>query len=180
MQALGPIRRFMAAGLLCGTAALACAQESRGILDDKDAKNAVMDVLRTETQLLETIRQGIALSIAQCELTPECAPTVSREELRRIIGKIETRLDVLSARHASVGNEELEPVMLAYAESRDGYNEFLSRLDTILPPEGEEGEVRDLGTLPEEFAIFSDADAVLLDDTDELPAESEPAAAPTE
>lgn len=161
---------------LAGTTALA--QDGNGVLDDKDAARADPAALQAEQELFETIRQGIAVSIAQCELAPKCNPTVAREELRRIVGKLDTRLDTLTARHTESGDAALEPIMVAYVETRDGYNEFLSRLDSILPPEDEFGEPLDLGELPEEFDVFSDADADLTDDTDEVPAAE--AAASTE
>lgn len=154
------------------------AQDGIGVLDDKDAARAEPAALQAEQELFETIRQGIAVSIAQCELAPKCNPTVAREELRRIVGKLDTRLDTLTARHTESGDAALEPIMVAYVETRDGYNQFLSRLDTILPPEDEFGEPLDLGDLPEEFDVFADADAGLSDDTEEAPAAD--AAAQTE
>ena len=156
------------------------AQESVGVLDDKDADQADPGALQAEARLFETIRQGIALSIAQCELTPNCTPTVSREELRRIVGKLETRLDALTARHSAAGDAALEPVMLAYVETRDGYSEFLTRLDSILPPEaGDAGVLEDAGSLPAEFAVFADADADLSDDADEALVDDEAVAPST-
>lgn len=154
------------------------AQESLGILDDKDAERAEAGTLQAEAQLFEVIRQGIAVTIAQCEGTPGCVPTVSREELNRIVGKLETRLDVLTARHSQSGDAALEPVLLAYVEARDGYNQFLEKLASVLPPEDEFGQPVDLGDLPDEFDVFADADAGLTDDSDEVPA-AEPVA-PTE
>ena len=143
------------------------AQDVKGILDDRDADAAEPGTLQSEAQLFETIRQGIALSIAECELTPKCKPTVNREELRRIVGKIETRLDALTSRHSKSGDTALEPVMLAYVGTRDGYTEFLSKLDAILPPEADDTSTRaleDAGDLPPEFSVFADADAELADD----------------
>jgi hypothetical protein len=157
--------------VLCiGLTAPLSAQETVGIIDDKDAGKAEPGALEAEARLFETIRQGIALSIAQCELTPKCTPTVNREELRRIVGKLETRLDVLTSRHSESGDAALEPVMLAYVETRDGYTEFLTKLDAILPPESDDtgtGVLEDAGSLPPEFAVFADADADLSDDATE-------------
>ncbi|OFZ99086.1 MAG: hypothetical protein A3H35_14745 [Betaproteobacteria bacterium RIFCSPLOWO2_02_FULL_62_17] len=144
------------------------AQDSTGVLDDKDADRADPGALQAEATLFETIRQGIALSIAQCELTPDCAATVSREELRRIVGKLETRLDALTARQSADGDTALEPIMLAYVETRDRYSEFLTKLDQILPPESEfGGREADLGELPAEFSVFADADSAMTDDAEE-------------
>lgn len=168
-------------GALCVTAgAAASAQDAVGIgiLDDKDAERAEAGTLQAEAQLFEIIRQGIAVSIARCEGTPGCTPGVSREELNRIVGKLETRLDTLTARHSESGDAALEPVLLAYVETRDGYTQFLEKLASVLPPENEYGEPVDLGDLPDEFDIFADADAGLADDLDEVPAEDSPA--PTE
>jgi len=144
------------------------AQESIGVLNDKDADQADAGALQAEASLFESIRQGMELSIAQCELTPKCTPTVSREELHRIVGKLETRLDAVTARHSAQGDAALEPVMLAYVETRDRYNEFLTKVDRILPPESESGGRNfDAVDLPPEFAIFADAEAELSDDTEE-------------
>lgn len=165
----------VAVSLLAAAAPLR-AQEAAGILDDRDAGNAGAQVLQAEAQLFEHIRQGIALSIAQCELSPaKCTPTVSREEVRHIVEKLEGRLDTLTARHTESGDAALEPVLLAYVETRDGYTQFLNKLDTLLPPEDEFGEPVDLGRLPEEFAIFADADAELIDDADEPAVDEVPA-----
>jgi hypothetical protein len=163
-------RPLIIALLLASTAlcAPARAQEPVGVLDDKDAKQAEPGALQAEATLFETIRQGIAVSIAQCELTPKCTPTVSREELRRIVGKLETRLDTLTARQSAAADAALEPVMLAYVESRDKYNEFLTKLDTILPPDAESsGRDSNLGVLPPEFSVFADADSPVSDDTED-------------
>ena len=153
------------------------AQGAGGILDDLDADAAEPGALQAEAQLFETIRQGIALSIAECELTPKCTPTVNREELRRIVDKLGTRLDALTSRHSKSGDAALEPVMLAYVGTRDGYTEFLNKLDTILPPETDDSGTSvldDVGELPPEFAIFADADADMSDDVDEPAAEAAP------
>ena len=163
-------RPFIIALLLTSAALCApvWAQEPAGVLDDKDAKQADAGALQAEATLFETIRQGIALSIAQCESTPKCTPTVSREELRRIVGKLETRLDTLTARQSAAADAALEPVMLAYVESRDKYNEFLTKLDKILPPDAESsGRDFNLGDLPPEFSVFADADAPVSDDTND-------------
>ena len=170
---------LMFAAALSSTPVLA--QEAKGILDDRDAVAAEPGALQAEAQLFETIRQGIALSIAECELTPKCKPTVNREELRRIVGKLETRLDALTSRHSESGDAALEPVMLAYVGARDGYTEFLTKLDAILPPELDEsgtGVLEDAGSLPPEFAVFADADAELTDDSSEVPADD--ASAPSQ
>ena len=153
------------------------AQGGAGILDDRDADAADPGALQAEAQLFETIRQGIALSIAECELTPKCTPTVNREELRRIVSKLETRLDTLTSRESKSGDAALKPVMLAYVDARDGYNEFLTKLDAILPPESDETGTRvldDAGSLPPELAIFADSDVDVSDDVDEPAAEAAP------
>ena len=160
------------AGALCLSAPVMA--QGGAILDDRDAAAADPGALQAEAQLFETIRQGVALSIAECELTPKCTPTVNREELRRIVTKLETRLDALTSRHSESGDAALEPVMLAYVGARDGYTEFLHKLDAILPPEADESStavLEDAGSLPPEFAVFSDADAELTDDTSDSPAQ---------
>ncbi len=180
----GMTRRYDGTGIadLIFAAALmiaipASAQDMGTILDDRDADAADARALQAEARLFENIRQGIALSIAQCELTTTCKPTVNREELRRILGKLETRLDALTNRHSKSGDAALEPVMLAYVGTRDGYNEFLTKLDTILPPESDDADadvLEDAANLPPEFAIFADADTDLTDDLDEVATEPTP------
>ncbi len=164
-------------GAACAFAGSGFAQEVGTILDDRDADAADAGALQAEARLFENIRQGIALSIAQCELTTTCKPTVNREELRRILGKLESRLDTLTNRHSKSGDAALEPVMLAYVGTRDGYNEFLTKLETILPPESDDvgtDVLEDAANLPPEFAIFADADTDLTDDLDEAAAEPTP------
>lgn len=176
MNPAGYLGKWIVAMAALATAVPLFAQDAIGILDDRDAGNAAPQSLQAEARLFEDIRQGIALSIAQCELSPaNCTPTVSREEVRRIVEKLEGRLDALTSRHSESGDAELEPVLLAYVETRDGYTQFLNKLDTLLPPEGESGEPVDLGQLPEEFAIFADADAELIDDADDSVVDEVPA-----
>ncbi|MBI2993242.1 MAG: hypothetical protein HYY48_03595 [Gammaproteobacteria bacterium] len=131
------------------------------ILADKALDKADIATLQAETELLETIRKGMALSIALCEPDQPCAPPVNRDELQRIIAKVAQRIDILSARHSQTNDAALEPVMLGYVDVRDNFTKVLDQLVTLVPeesaPEGAGGAV--------DFAdVFEDADQVLGDD----------------
>ena len=147
-------------------AAPAFAQTDAGpsIITDKELDKADVATLQAEADLLETIRKGIALTLALCESGKPCTPSVNRDELHRIIDKVGKRIDVLTARHSETNDAALEPVMLAYVDVRDNYTKVLDELSKLVPQEQEDAAG---GGLPAKLSdIFKDADQALGDDED--------------
>ena len=160
-----PVASFLAAliaGMVLSVPGFAQTGGGTEILGDKALDKADVATLQAETELLETIRKGIALSIALCDPGQKCAPPVNRDELHRIIDKVVQRIDVLSARYLQSSDAALEPVMLAYADVRDNFAKVLDQLVTLVP---EETAAAGAGGPGVDFAeVFQDADQVLGDD----------------
>ena len=153
-----------------------------GILSEDAAPEADVARLEQEAALFETIRRGVALALAQCELTSAetCTLTVSRDELERLLETLNQRITQLAERHAESGEATLEPVLVAYADARDGYSRVLEKLATVSPPPGAAvggsegpaaGEVAGKAgtTTPEAYEVFKDVDEALTDEDEELP-----------
>jgi hypothetical protein len=140
------------------------------ILPDEAVAAAEVDLLAAETELLDAIRQGVALSIAYCE-EANCEPAVSREELSRLVETAEKRIAVLAVRHGEGSEATLEPVLLSYATVRDEYAKYLEQLGTAATEEAPAPEEpvftteAPAGDLPPEvFDLFRDVDDPLADD----------------
>lgn len=168
-----------------GTAGAQETPGTDGILSEDAAPEADVARLEQEAALFETIRQGVALALAQCELTSAetCTLTVSRDELERLLETLNQRITQLAERHAESGEATLEPVLVAYADARDGYSRVLEKLATVSPPGaavgGSEGpaagEVAEKAgtTLPEAYEVFKDVDEAFTDEDEELPDDDE-------
>ncbi len=149
------------------------------ILSDEIAPSADTSVLMAEANLFETIRKGIALAIAQCEGIDICVPDANRVEVERIIGTLDTRISSLSQRHEDTGDVELEAILIAYADARDGYSKFVEKLGTISTEDEEAGLGDDFGDdflgedvgeaagVDEQFEVFRDFDDEELVDEEE-------------
>lgn len=101
------------------------------ILKDDIAPAADAVVLMAEANLFDTIGKGIALSIAQCEGIDNCTPAVNRNELEIIISTLDTRISSLSERHEETGETELEAILIAYANARESYVQYIDKLATF-------------------------------------------------
>jgi hypothetical protein len=174
---------------LCSAATLCLAQGGLGeVLPDDIAQNADASVLEAEANLFNIIKKGVALSLALCEGDEQCIPSVNRAELEQIISTLDARIDNLGQRYESSGDATLEGVLVAYADARDSYTQYLEKLSTMVVEEPEEtvdlfgsgdffGGATDMGR---EFEIFNDVDEDLTDDVDvEEPPEGEAAPAGT-
>ena len=119
------------------------------ILTDDSVASADDAALAAEAATFDTLREGIAVSVARCE-AEHCVPDVSREELDRFIKILNDRISVLSGRYQESNDEQLESILLSYANSRDSYNGFLEKMESLAPEEEkEEG-------FPEEEIEFND------------------------
>ncbi|MBF8270288.1 MAG: hypothetical protein HW386_1997 [Gammaproteobacteria bacterium] len=144
------------------------------ILPDDIAENAEVSVLEAEANVFNTIKKGIALSLAMCEGVEQCAPTVNRVELEQIITTLDARIGNLGQRYEQSGDTALEGLLVAYADARDGYTQYLEKLATIVVEEPEEpanlfgsdffGGAGTAQDPDREFAIFNDVDQELQDD----------------
>ena len=169
-------KRLAAATVLSLTCTLAWpADPGGGILRDEAAPDADANVLLAEAKLFDSIRKGVALSLAECDLQSQpCDPAVNREELKQVMDKLDNRINLLAARHDQTGEKSLEDVLLTYANVRDDYKQFMEKLDKVAPAQPEDtGEnVFDLfgtaqgGTpkLPDAYNVFEDADQPIKDD----------------
>ena len=145
--------------LLCGGAAAATGAKG-GILRDEAVAGAEPAVLASEARLFARIKDGVMLTLAECQLADSCEPSVDIGEVERILHKIDTRITTLSSRYAESNNKQLEEALLIYANAREGYVEALDRLealageDTAAPAGGEATE--------EDFSdLFEDVDEEL-------------------
>lgn len=112
------------------------------ILDNEIAAAADLSVLRAEAKLFESIRQGVVLTITECELLESCSLNVNQDELRQLIAKLDARITSIAARHSeSSGEEGLEDILLAYVDARDGYNDMLEKLAAL--PQTQESKADD-------------------------------------
>ena len=120
------------------------------ILTDDTVASADITALEAEVGVFDTLREGIAISVARCT-AEHCLPDVSRDELELLIKKLNNRISVLSGRYQDSGDRQLESILLSYANARDSYNGFLDRLNAAAPAEeqAEEG-------FPEEEIEFKD------------------------
>jgi len=126
------------------------AQSGPEILDESVAAGADVETLKAESQLLGTISQGVALSLAQCEGMEGCEPAVNKAELEELVATVEQRINGLVPRQSEAGVEDL---LVAYASVRDTYTQQLGRLGEIAPePEAaaEEGDAFAAGPAAED------------------------------
>ena len=178
MRPMLSIRNLVAAGMILQLFFNYCqAQTGLGeILPDDIAESADVSVLEAEANVFNTIKKGVALSLAMCEGVEQCAPTVNKTELEQIISTLDARIGFLGQRYEQSGDAALEGVLVAYAEARDSYTQYLEKLGTIVVEEPEEpanlfgsdffGGGGSATEGNREFAIFNDIDEELQDDED--------------
>ena len=102
-----------------------------GILDNEAVADADISALRAEAKLFETIKDGVVLTLAECEAAKPCALNVTEDELHQLITKLETRISTLALRRSQSGEKDLDAILLTYADVRDGYNKMLDRLSAL-------------------------------------------------
>ena len=179
MKRLITIRRLVAICMVLQPLFNYCQAQTRlgEILPDDIAETADASVLEAEATVFNTIKKGVALSLAMCEGVEQCSPTVNRAELEQIISTLDARISNLGQRYEQSGDKGLEGVLVAYADARDSYTQYLEKLSTMVVEEpadaadlfggsdffGGEGRGTDIDS---EFAIFNDVDEDLQDDED--------------
>jgi hypothetical protein len=101
------------------------------ILADDIAARADVTALKTEAELFEQIKNGVLLSLAECDHAQNCSPNVNSDEVQRILLKLDSRITTLSTRYTNTREEGLDKVLLTYADARKGYAELLDKLDSL-------------------------------------------------
>ena len=105
---------------------------SENILADDEANNADAAALADEASVFESIRMGIALSVAQCEGVELCSPSANEDELKRLIMTLDTRIDSLTLRQEEVEDPEgFNEILAIYVNERDNYDHLMEKLSTL-------------------------------------------------
>ena len=144
------------------------------ILPDDIAAKADASALVAEAQVFNTIKKGVALSLAMCTGVDKCKPTVNRAELEHIITTLKTRIDNITQRYEQSKDTDLEGLLVTYADARDSYTKDLDKLGTIVPEEPVEStNIFSTGLggsagadFNKQYSIFNDTDTDLQDDDD--------------
>ena len=144
------------------------------VLDINEISNADISTLLEDTKTFNTIGMGIALSIAECHGKDICQPTVDEGELGQLIETLDQRIEGVVSRQQD-NEEELTPIITAYVDTKEKYEDYLERLSEIsrpvpeLPQEEfvEEDLFTDEDALTEdEYSAFDDFEEDLEDDED--------------
>ena len=122
---------ILASGLVLTLAAITAYADKGEILADDVAAGANVSVLKTEAELFEQIKNGVLLSLAECDHGQTCSPKVNSDEVQRILLKLDSRITTLSTRYTKTREQGLDKVLLTYADARKGYAAVLDKLDTL-------------------------------------------------
>lgn len=151
--------------ILCCTFASTTAVPATGnILPDDAFAEADVSSLKAEARLFDRIKDGVMLTLAECELADTCNPSVGRREVEWIIETIDIRITTLVDRYSETNNQELEEALLIYSDARDGYAGALEQLQALSGPDDEEDTMGEDDFVDDmESGDFSD----LFEDADE-------------
>lgn len=135
-----PFRRLFLMALLLSWACTAPVQAAvtGKILPDETFAEADTSSLKAEARLYLRIKDGVMLTLAECEITDTCSPSVGIPEVERIIETIDVRITTLMERYTETSNEELEEALLIYADAREGYADALQQLEALTGPEDDD------------------------------------------
>ena len=100
------------------------------ILDEAEARQADAAALTAEAELFKSIGTGIALSLYQCEEQSACNPSVSKDELSRLLDTLDKRINDLVSRQEQKQGDYTE-VLTAYVNQREAYLRYQSDLEKI-------------------------------------------------
>ena len=116
--------------LLSGWANVSLAVAGEGIMSNEAAQTASPDELMAEVAVFKNIRQGLTLSVTQCEFDSACDATPNSKEVQQVIDTIDKRVDGLSQRQQDAGNSAgLEDVLVAYGNERSGLSRVLKKIN---------------------------------------------------
>ena len=115
--------------LLSGWTNVSLAVAGEGIMSNEAAQTESPDELMAEVAVFKNIRQGLTLSVTQCEFDSACDATPNSKEVQQIIDAIDKRVDGLSQRQQDAGNSAgLEDVLVAYGDERSGFSRVLKKI----------------------------------------------------
>jgi len=157
------------------------------ILEEQALDSADSAKFQQEIEIFTTIKDGITLSVAECELVESCTVNVNRGEVEQLITVIDTRVNALSLRYTESADPGLESVLVAYADTRDSYKSLLDKMNSMPQFAQQQDTASDLetddfftsaggraGSVPNELMqLFQDADEELVDDDMENTPEAE-------
>jgi len=172
------IKSRMMLPVLAGALLLTIGNAHGQILEETVLDSADSAKFQQEIAIFTTIKDGIALSVAECELVDTCSVNVNRGEVEQLITVIDTRVNVLSLRYTESVDSGLESVLVAYADTRDGYKSLLDKMNSMPQFAQQQDVASDLetddfftaagalaGSVPNELMqLFQDADEELVDD----------------
>ena len=151
-------------------------------LSDEEALSVEAAALRGELGLFQTIRQGILLSITQCEGEESCLGNVHHQEVGQLIDAIDNRVRVLTQRYEAAQESDLEDILVTYVDEREAFNGYLARIKVISPEQFEEVLEDGLGDedifgirtissaekILNQYRVYEDEDDLLEDDEEGL------------
>jgi len=101
------------------------------ILTEDTANNASLGVLKQEVEVFTTIRNGLYLSVAECELFDQCDANVNKGEIEQLLVVLDNRINLLSARYTVTTEADLESILVGYVDVRDGYSNILQKMESL-------------------------------------------------
>lgn len=125
--------RLLTASLLfiAGMAAAQAATEGR-ILSETEVDPAAGSELAGELAVLESVGQGIALSLAVCEEAAGCEPMLSEDELAKLIETLDSRIDQLNSFEESAETATgYDSLLNEYRQTREDYALYMKELRDI-------------------------------------------------
>ena len=127
---LKTISRTVLTGFLVFGIAISVNAAPGRILDKLEVERADKEAYLAETQTFQSIGMGIALSLAQCEVTSSCDPSVDKDELDTLINELDVRINKLILKQEG-GEEDYTEILTAYVDTRENYINYQQQLDEI-------------------------------------------------
>ncbi|MBL1140581.1 MAG: hypothetical protein HND53_00950 [Proteobacteria bacterium] len=145
---------------------IASINSSAAILDKEAADKADLNLLQNETVVFQSIRMGIALSLAQCDGVELCSLTVEENEIKELINTLDDRIDNLVLKQEEAEDPvAFDKILSAYIDERESYTGHLEKLKGIKSSLDEDGDLLDetLESEATDFPVESARNEELLD-----------------
>lgn len=155
-------KRLLLGMLFWVAVGVAQAAPAAEFLGDDAVAEADAGSIKAEAELFARVRDGVMLSLAECDMVDNCSPSVDTREVEILLEKIDTRITTLANRYTETNNKVLEEALLIYADAREDYARALDRL-AALPGSGDASLGEDQFEQDLDKGDFSD----LFKDTDE-------------
>ena len=102
-----------------------------GLLSSEAAQSADPDALLAEVAVFKGMREGLTLSVMQCESTGDCAVAADTGEVQQVINAINSRIGGLEQRQVDAGNSAgLDDVLAAYGNEKGGLTRLLRKIES--------------------------------------------------